>query len=324
MQKTANNKKVGIFMRQRRIWSALLALLMMTSIICACSPSNATNGETITFTDDNGREVSLSSWEKVVVPQSSFADMWALAGGSIYATSQETFDEGVVELEEGTINVGSLKTPDLETILSSEVDFAILSSNVEGHTDVAQALDAAGIPCAFFDVETFDDYLRVLRILTDITGREDLYKLNGEDVQARIDAAIARKEGHEAPTVLYMRAYSTGVRAKGSDNMTGAMLKDMGCINLADSDESLLEDVSMEVVIAEDPDFIFVTTMGSSEEAAMQSLADSLQSNPAWAELSAVKNDRFVVLPKDLFHLKPNKRWGESYEMLADILYGEA
>ena len=63
--------------------------------------------------------------------------------------------------------------------------------------------------------------------------------------------------------------------------------------------------------------------MGESDEAALQSVQDMLMSNPAWAGLSAVKNDRYVVLPKDLFHLKPNDRWGESYEMLADILYGE-
>ena len=79
----------------------------------------------------------------------------------------------------------------------------------------------------------------------------------------------------------------------------------------------------MESIIAQDPDYIFVTTMGSSDEAAMKSVEDMLLSNPAWKELSAVKNDRYHVLPKALFHNKPNNRWGESYQMLADILYGE-
>ena len=32
---------------------------------------------------------------------------------------------------------------------------------------------------------------------------------------------------------------------------------------------------------------------------------------------------RYVILPGELFHYKPNKRWGESYEYLADILYPE-
>lgn len=56
----------------------------------------------------------------------------------------------------------------------------------------------------------------------------------------------------------------------------------------------------------------------------MASLDELLLSNPAWASLTAVQEGHFHLLPKDLFHLKPNARWGESYEILADYLYGEA
>ena len=42
----------------------------------------------------------------------------------------------------------------------------------------------------------------------------------------------------------------------------------------------------------------------------------------SWAELSAVKNGHYFVLPKDLFHLKPNDRWGEAYEKIENILSG--
>lgn len=35
-----------------------------------------------------------------------------------------------------------------------------------------------------------------------------------------------------------------------------------------------------------------------------------------------MKEDRVEVLPKDLFHYKPNARWGESYQMLAELMYG--
>ena len=59
--------------------------------------------------------------------------------------------------------------------------------------------------------------------------------------------------------------------------------------NLADDYPSLLEELSMEEIIARDPDYIFVTIMGSSTQKAMDALAESLQSNPAWEELSAVK-----------------------------------
>ena len=64
--------------------------------------------------------------------------------------------------------------------------------------------------------------------------------------------------------------------------------------------------------------------MGADDEKALDALKKDLQSNPAWQDLKAVKNDRYIVLPKELFHYKPNAKWGESYAYLARILYPEA
>ena len=47
-------------------------------------------------------------------------------------------------------------------------------------------------------------------------------------------------------------------------------------------------------------------------------------SNPAWQQLSAVKNGRVYYMDQQLYNLKPNARWGEAYEKLAEILHGEA
>ena len=54
----------------------------------------------------------------------------------------------------------------------------------------------------------------------------------------------------------------------------------------------------------------------------LKCLDELLHSDPAWHTLTAVKEGRVEVLPKDLFHYKPNARWGESYQMLAELMYG--
>ena len=59
--------------------------------------------------------------------------------------------------------------------------------------------------------------------------------------------------------------------------------------------------------------------MGSAD-AAKAYMTESIESNPAWAEMTAVKNGRYIFLPKDLFHYKPLNRWDESYAYLADYL----
>ena len=71
----------------------------------------------------------------------------------------------------------------------------------------------------------------------------------------------------------------------------------------------------------EDPDYIFVTVQGNDQEAAMDNIEQLLISNPAWNSLTAVKNGQYYVLDKRLYNLKPNARWGEAYQKLADILY---
>ena len=237
--------------------------------------------------------------------------------------TQDALEERDLGLGEDVVNAGSLKTPSAELILAAGVDFVLLTPTLSGHIALGETLRAAGVRTAFFDVETFEDYLRCLDFCTRLTGQPQRYEQYGTAVQASVDEAIALGVGQaQAPRVLLLRAYSTGVKAKNSDNnMVGAMLRDLGCENIADGQDTLLENLTLEAIVAADPDFIFITTMGADDEA-LASLAEHLQSGPAWAGLTAVKEGRCFVLPKDLFHYKPCERWSEIYHQLAEMLYG--
>lgn len=320
----------------RRLFIVLAAAMILLS---ACAPgggeastsaptTSSAGAEqsaqgTCTFTDSLGNTVELEQPPKrVAALLGSYAETWLLAGGEVVAVTQDAYDERGLELPEDTVNLGANQQPDLEALFAAEPDLVLLTPDLDGQMGLRDSLEVAGIPAAWFKVETFDDYLNMLKICTDLTGRSDLYQKNGLDIQSEIDAAIASVPEGEAPTVLLLRAYSSGVRAKNSDNIAGAILKDLGAANIADSDSGLLEDLQMESILAADPEFIFVTTMGASQEAALESLDELLHSDPAWQTLTAVKEDRVEVLPKDLFHYKPNARWGESYQMLAELMYG--
>jgi iron complex transport system substrate-binding protein len=253
----------------------------------------------------------------VAVINGSFAELWMLAGGTVSAVTEDAWQERALDLPENVINLGAMKSPNMELLLAGGYDLVILSSAVPGHTEIGQTLEKAGVRTLFLTVETFDDYLTALSICTDLTGHPENYETYGENLREKVDAQKARTTGH--PEVLLLRAYATGVRAKGSDNMVGAMLKDLGCVNIADSDASLLEELSIEGIVARDPEFIFITAMGDAEEAAAY-VKETLMENPAWQGLRAVKEGHVAYLPKELFHYKPNARWDEAYRILADIL----
>ena len=122
--------------------------------------------------------------------------------------------------------------------------------------------------------------------------------------------------------MLTIRATGSSCKVKGSqDFLLGEMLADLGCVNVADSDAALLEELSLESILAADPDYIFVVLQGSDAADAQQTLEQTLLSNPAWSSLRAVQEGRFHTLEHALYNLKPNGRWGEAYEKLADILY---
>ena len=317
----------------RRLFTVLAAAVLLLTACApgegdASAPTSSAGVEqsaqgTCTFTDSLGNTVELEQPPKrVAALLGSYAETWLLAGGEVVAVTQDAYDERGLELPEDTVNLGANQQPDLEALFAAEPDLVLLTPDLDGQMGLKDSLADAGIPAAWFKVETFDDYLNMLKICTDLTGRSDLYQKNGLDIQSGIDAAIASVPEGEGPTVLLLRAYSSGVRAKNSDSIAGAMLKDLGAVNIADSNSGLLEDLQMESILAADPEFIFVTTMGASQEAALKSLDELLHSDPAWQTLTAVKEGRGEGLPKDLFHYKPNARWGESYQMLAELMYG--
>ncbi len=273
------------------------------------------------FTDDLGRVVTVESAERVACLLESFTDTWLLAGGNVAAAVDGSWENTDLELDDSVIRLGSSMNPEIEAVIAASPDLCLASTQVNGQLELEEQLTQAGITVAYFNVSDFDEYLHMLDICTDITGRKDLYEENGLSVEEEIEEVLLSTDG-SAPTVLYLRASSTSIKAKGSSGSVGSeILYNLGCVNIADSDESLLEELSMEAIIEADPEYIFVVPYGNNMAAAEKLIEEQLLSNPAWASLTAVREGNYYVLDKRLYHLKPNAKWGEAYRGLADILY---
>lgn len=302
------------------------ALVAVFLLLCTgCSSDAAIQTDAYTFTDDLDRTVTVVSHERTAVLLGSFADVWTLAGGTVCATADDAWDDFGLVLDETTVNLGGTKNLSLEGLLSAEPDFIIASTNTQQNVSWKDTLEAAGIPTAYFDVSTFDDYLSMLKICTDITGREDLYQLYGLNLQSTIDNTIAKAEQRVAEegtqTVLFLRASAASIRAKNSHGtVLGEMLADLGCVNIADNDENLLENLSLESILLANPDRIFIVQVGDDADAVKQHIQDMFAENPAWYELDAVREGRVHYMDKRLYNLKPNAYWGDAYEMLEAIL----
>ena len=316
----------------RRAAALVLAAALCVCALAGCGGSANNNNaapapsgwKEVTVTDDLGRSVTIKEEPKSVVAlMGSFADTWVLAGGTLKGAVNDAWEDFKLDLGKDVVNLGKYNAISLEQVFTCEPDLVIGSANTKKQVDLKENLEKSGVQVLYFNVNSFEDYLRMLKVCTDITGRTDLYKQNGEDIAVQVEAAkkAAAAKADKAPKILFIRAAASVVKAKNSsDTVLGLMLKDLGCINIADGSE-LLEDLSIEKIIQEDPDMIFITEQGSDHEGAMQSLKNALTGNPAWAGLKAVKEDRVYYMEKRLYQLKPNKLWGQAYEELEKLIY---
>lgn len=289
-------------------------------------PATAETSGAVTIVDDLGRSVTVDNPQRVAVLIGSFADVWCLAGGedSLVATAHDAWTYFDYLPLDGVVDLGGTKEISLETLIAAEPDFIVASCNTQLDLDLMPTFEEMGIPAAYFEVSTFEDYLSMLDRCTQITGDTGACQTNGADVQAQVDEAIARADGSQ-PSVLYIRVSSSGCKVKNSkDNVLGEMLAALDCVNIADREGSLLEDLSMEVIMQEDPDYIFLVYQTSDPSVAEAVADQTLRSDPAWGTLRAVQEGRCYVMDQTLYNLKPNARWGQAYEQLADILYPAA
>ena len=319
-----------------RAAAALLSVLLLAGCGAASSapapsePPAASEAAAYAFTDDLGREVALEAApRRVAALTGSYADIWCTAGGkdTLTASASDAWTDFDLDLSAGVANLGGAMGVSVEELLASQPDLVLASTNIPSNQEMLPALEAAGIDVAFFSVDTFEDYLRMLKVCTELTGCPEHYETCGEAVADEIEAARGRAAealaGREPEKVLYIRAAASVIKPKGSDGtVLGEMLADLGCVNIADGDQSLLETLSMEAILAADPDKIFIVLQGADPEPARAQLEGEVLSNPAWQQLTAVQEGEVYYMDKDLYHLKPNARWGEAYDRLVEILYG--
>ena len=313
-------------MNKKSIIIAVVIVVLLIFILGAVETNKPeSSGEYFTFTDSEGEIVELSHKpQKTAVLFSSLAECWIEAGGEVYVTVGESVERGLVKEETELVDKGAGKTIDTEKLISLEPDFVICSADIASHRDVASALKKAKIPVAMLRMDTFEDYLTILRTLTKITGKTENYEQFGENAKSEIEKIISNGKRENNPKILFVRSgssYSSAKAKKADDNFAAKILEDFGCINIADKAEVLLDNLSAEVILKENPQYIFVSVMGDYDNS--KAYMQELLAKKEYASLDAVKNGRVYFLPKELFQYKPCGRWAESYRYISSILNNE-
>ncbi len=235
--------------------------------------------------------------------------------------------EGVEELPEL-----SERYPSLEVLAGADADFFFAGWNYGmrvGGEVTPETLERFGInvyelseSCIHVGVEqavTLDLMYNDLRNLGAIFGVEDRAEELIAGYEAELAAIIAGLDTDgDAPRVFVYDSGEDAPFTAGHFAIPTAMIEAAGGVNIMDDFRESWGTVSWEAVVERDPEVIIIVNYG---EVTADQKMDFLRNNPALSGISAVQNNRFVVL--EYVEATPGPRNIDAVARLAEALWPE-
>ena len=297
--------------------------------------------DSVTFTDASSAEGPVTVKKnpaKVLNLYASFTTLWYEAGGTVIGciggdSSQALYNEYIgrdITADEGMTVVAtssSGKKWDTEKIVALKPDLIICSTAMSGYSTVESPAAAAGIQVIAVSYDDFSDYLKWFKVFCNLSGHPELWDSVAMKALDDVVEVLCEIPDGNAPSVFCMFANASSLNANTSATVVGGMVTAMKAKNIVDSwdnaDGAERLDINLETVFAANPDIIIVQCHAGTD-AAKQQVEETYGENPVWQSLNAVKNGKVFYLEKTLFHNKPNSRFAEAYQKLAEILYPDA
>ena len=153
---------------------------------------------------------------------------------------------------------------------------------------------------------------------------EQLYKIN-KKYEADIQKVEKDASQYVPAKIAILRATGKAVTAETPKSICASMAERLKMNNVLLSHKEINLDTktvpySLEQLSADDPEIIFVVTMGKAEEI-NKKMDEQMRDNPAWANIQAVKNNRVYFLPSDLFLMNPGVNTPKAMNQLLDLAY---
>lgn len=305
----------------KHIFVSLLCILLTMGFV-GCTKDNANTNEShneqvtqeaypVKITDSFGKEVTLEAEPmRIVSIAPSVTEMIYAIGAQdklVGRTDYCDYPQEVKEIE----SIGTLRTPDIEKIVSLQPDLVITSTHFDDENGAK--LEEAGIPVIGL-YEEFDMngvYTQFGTLGIALNKQEAATKVV-EDMKARISEVQAKVEGLEAPSVYYVVGYGEyGDYSAPENTFVGQMIKLSGGKNIVPASDSW--SYSLEALLEADPDIILVR---NGEK-------DGFMATEGYNHLTAVKEGHVYEIDGNLLERQSNRN-AEGVLVLAQIMHPEA
>ncbi len=288
-----------------------------TQAAAAASPT-ATAQESRTFTDDNGKTLTIPQPPRRVVALSpSVVEiLYAIGAPPVARVSSAVYPEEAKSLPA----VGSSYQPSIEQIAAQQPDLIIADQQIQ-RPDVIAELEKVA-PVFAMRVLTVDDLLKALRTAGRIMGKAEQGERAAQAIADKF-AAVQAKLPAQRPTVFIMVGTADAFFAAKPTSFVGDVVQRLGARNLVTEGPDTagfpgFTTYSLERLVQLDPDVILVATAAPPNA---PKTSQVLASNPAWANLRAVKSGRVYEINPVTLVQAAGPRVAQEIDELARYLY---
>ena len=310
-------------MKKETLFAVLTAASLM---LTACGPvkEQAAPQEAQNFacvTDDNGRTVTFAAKpERIVVTSASFLAPLYAVGGEV--VGRPMTKSKVIAEAANAATIGPVYQIDAEKVLSLTPDLVIINKGM--NEKLIETLAANDIKTLVVEMKSYDDVKREVGMFAALTGETE----KGHALIEKMDADIEEVRAsipQEKKRVSIIHSTGQGLSVQLDGSIAGCIVKMLGWENTASGMTALDKNpdaapYSMETLVSQNPDIIFVTSMG--EEAEIRaSMEQMFAESPAWQSVAAVREGRVYYLPQELFLFSPGIDYPAAVRYMARLIY---
>lgn len=331
----------GIRKAWRAVVAAAIGALVALSLAAGFGVQSVYADEegTRTFVDDAGRELVVPTPENLtsIYYTSPISEIYSftlapdLGCGTTFDPFSEQelkyLPEGYGDLPSlGSLASGGELNPEAIIAAGPQLILSITQTSEITDSDISTAEDIqekTGIPCVILK-GGMDDVVSLYTRLGDLFGMEEEAAVLSEycaTVLEEVEAAVASIPEDERVTLYYAEG-SEGLETEPESSAHALTFKIAGAKNVADVEGSNRVEVSLEQVLAWNPEVIIAWSYE------IRGGADELiRSDEDWAEIQAVKDGRVYTMPNTPFSWcdrPPSVNRFLGIQWVANMLYPEA
>lgn len=312
----------------RKIGILILLLTILISVTGCVSQNSVLPVREQELIDDHGRKVCLRrKTDRIVVLSPSFLELLHAVGGSVVGRAKSNI-ASVPSYAQTAEEVGFIFNINTEKVVELKPDLVIAYQGL--HEKYIPLLEANEIPVLVLKLKTYEDVKHCLKVIGKAIGQEEKGMVSADTLDKEIAATVRKFPGAAGKKVAILHSTAQSVSLERPESIAGCVAQLLQLKNIITDEDKKEESpsvprsdkapYSLEILTEQDPEVIFITSMGD-KKAIESRLHSEVMESPAWKSIAAVRNKKVFYLPDELFLLNPGLKYPQAVTYMAEQLY---